>query len=320
MVTEIDKNTVLCLTGPTASGKSSLAMALAMDLAQTIPIEIISVDSAMVYQGMDIGSAKPTKHDLNAVPHHLIDIVAPTERYSAGDFCRDARIAIDAIHQRGNLPLLVGGTMMYFQALQAGMSLLPEADAGIRQQLEQEAEQDGWITLYWRLQQCDPEAAAQIHPNDQQRIQRALEVFMLTGEPISSIQKAKPSQTMHCHTCALMPSDRAKLHQRIAERVDDMIAQGLDQEVRQLWALPGMHERLPSMRSVGYRQWLQWILGKMGSQQEAIDAMNAATRQLAKRQITWLRSWNALEIIAMEDDHRLRLAKDWIHSKINNNH
>ncbi len=287
---------VYCLMGPTACGKTALSLAL----AKRFPIEIISVDSAMIYSGMDIGTAKPSLAERCGVPHHLLDIRQPHQSYSVGDFCLDARRVIEGVLSRGNRPLLVGGTMMYFHALQQGMADLPKGDQAIRQQLLSEARQDGWSVLYQRLQQCDPDAAAQIHPNDCQRIQRSLEVYMITGKPISQLQREKKRLPYHFTNMAIMLGDRAILHADIAERVQRMLAQGFDEEVRRVWAHKKVVSDCQAMRSVGYRQWLQYVIGDV-SKQVAVESMIVATRRLAKRQLTWLRSWPNCHHLMMED-------------------
>lgn len=279
--------TVLCLTGPTASGKTAAALAL----AQRAPIEIVSVDSALVYRGMDIGTAKPTPEILKAVPHHLIDIRDPDDAYSAAQFCDDAKRIIGEILARRRVPVLVGGTMLYFKALLDGLDALPPADAGIRAAIDARAQALGWPTLHAELAAIDPATAARIKPTDAQRLQRALEVFQLTGKPPSALLGARrrAESAYRYIVAALVPADRAVLHQRIAQRFDRMLADGLVDEVRGLRARFDLTPDMPAMRAVGYRQAWQFIDG-------AIDAETlrekgiAATRQLAKRQLTWLRA------------------------------
>jgi len=274
------------LMGPTASGKT----ALAVELVRRWPLSIISVDSALVYRGLQIGAAKPDADTLQAAPHRLIDLCAPTQAYSAADFCRDATQAMQEIHAAGRTPLLVGGTGMYFRALQQGLSDLPEADAQVRAELEAEAAVHGWAALHDRLGRLDPAAAARIHRNDPQRIQRALEVIRITGRPLSEQQgRRRGVLPFRLLKIALCPQDRALLHERIAERFVLMLRAGLVEEVRALRALPGIHPELPAMRSVGYRQVLQQLDGQFAAD-ELADRGIFATRQLAKRQITWLRS------------------------------
>lgn len=284
------KSDVIFLMGPTASGKTALAMAL----QQALPVEIISVDSALIYRGMDIGSAKPTADELTQVPHHLIDIRDPAESYSAADFRSDALRLIADIQHRGNIPLLVGGTMLYFKALLDGISPLPEAQPEVRQQLEQEAEKLGWAELHRQLAEVDPVSAARIHPNDPQRINRALEVYRITGQSLTELtaQKGEPF-AYPVHQFAIAPQDRAVLHQRIALRYVQMLDSGFEDEVRVLKQRPDLHLDLPSMRCVGYRQMWQYLDGEC-SYDEMVQRGIAATRQLAKRQLTWLRSWQQL--------------------------
>jgi tRNA dimethylallyltransferase len=272
--------------GPTASGKT----ALAVELVQRWPLSIISVDSALVYRGMDVGSAKPDRDTLRVAPHRLIDLCAPTQAYSAADFCRDALLAMQEITQSGRIPLLVGGTGMYFRSLQQGMSDLPEADPGIRARLEADAARIGWTGLHARLHALDPAAAARIHRNDPQRIQRALEVIAISGRPLSELQGRRQRQLpFRILKIAVCPGDRSVLHARIALRFAAMLQSGLVDEVRALMAQPGMHADLPAMRSVGYRQAWQHVQGEF-DEAELLDRGIFATRQLAKRQITWLRA------------------------------
>ncbi len=280
----------LAIAGPTASGKTAAALAIAQDM----PIEIISVDSALVYRGMDIGTAKPSAQELAAVPHHLIDIRDPLQAYSAAEFVRDATELIHAIHARGKLPLLVGGTMLYFKALFDGLDDMPKADAQVRAALEAEAQAKGWPALHAELAQVDPVTAARLQPGDSQRIQRALEVFRVSGRPLSSFHTTKNvaagTDVARASTLiSLEPLDRAWLHERIAQRFDAMLAAGFLDEVQALRARGDLHPDLPSMRCVGYRQAWEALDGvfPMG---ELRERGIYATRQLAKRQITWLRS------------------------------
>jgi tRNA dimethylallyltransferase len=273
------------LLGPTACGKSALALALAAQVS----LEIVSIDSAQVYRGMDIGTAKPTSAERARVPHHLLDLREPNEPYSAADFVRDATHAIGEIRARGRLPLAVGGTMLYARALRGGLSELPAADAGVRARIDALARQQGWPALHARLREVDPQTAARLPPGDSQRIQRALEVFELTGEPLSRLQAAPQAPRLRLATIALLPEDRGELHRRIEQRFDHMLAAGLLDEVRRLMARGDLGPDLPSMRSVGYRQAWRHLRGETGFAQFRAEAI-AATRQLAKRQITWLRS------------------------------
>jgi tRNA dimethylallyltransferase len=274
----------LLLLGPTGSGKSALALALARD----VPLEIVSVDSAQVYRGLDIGSAKPSAAERAAVPHHLIDLNDPAQPYSAADFVRDAQAAIAAIRARGRVPLLVGGTMLYAKALRDGLSDLPSADAALRARLEDEASRSGWPALHARLAQLDPATAARLAPNDAQRIQRALEVHALTGVPLSELQRVQDAPRRPLALVALMPGDRAALHAALERRFDAMLAAGFLDEVRRLRARGDLHADLPALRSVGYRQAWAHLAG--GTDFATFrDSAIAATRRLAKRQLTWLR-------------------------------
>jgi len=277
---------VVCLVGPTASGKTGVAV----DLVGRFPMEIISVDSAMVYRQMNIGTAKPEEDVLGRAPHHLIDVRDPWQTYSAGDFCTDAHDLITEIHQRGRIPLLVGGTLLYFRALQSGLAPLPPADLMIRSELASRAVAEGWPALHAELAQADPVAAEKIHVTDRQRIQRALEVFKITGTPISQLQSLVPAKSpFDFIRVALVPDDRQGLYQRIEARFQKMIAAGFVEEVHGLMCLPGMSPELASMRAVGYRQIWQHLTGQM-SLDEAGQQATQATRRLAKRQLTWLRS------------------------------
>ena len=280
----------ICLAGPTASGKSALALQLAEVLRGTIEIEIISVDSAQVYRGMDIGTAKPDAAERARVPHHLIDILDPEQAYSAAQFVRDATVAAEGIRARGRLPLLVGGTMLYFKALRDGLDAMPAADAALRAQIDARAAAEGWPALHAELQRVDPATAARLAPNDAQRIQRALEVWLSTGRPLSAFhaRSAARPDAGRWPLIALEPDSRAWLHERIAQRFDAMLAAGFVDEVRRLRQRPALQPQMPSMRCVGYRQ--AWSALDSGSLDGLRETGIAATRQLAKRQITWLRS------------------------------
>lgn len=276
----------ILLLGPTATGKSDAAVAL----AERLPLEIISVDSAMVYRGMDIGTAKPTAADRAAVAHHLIDILEPEESYSAARFRADALALMQAISTRGRVPVLVGGTMLYFRALERGLARLPEADADYRARLEREAEEAGWPALHARLAQVDPATAMRLHPNDAQRIQRALEVHHLSGEPMSvQLRRRHSPPPFRLLRLALLPPSRAELHARIAARFQAMLDAGFIDEVASLRARPGLTAAHPSMRAVGYRQLWAYLDGRL-DREAAVATGIAATRQYAKRQLTWLRS------------------------------
>jgi tRNA dimethylallyltransferase len=330
----INKSTLprhICIAGPTASGKTAAALAIAKHLAGKIPVEIISVDSALVYKGMDIGTAKPSAAELASVPHHLIDIRDPLQPYSAAEFVKDTTRLIADITARGHLPLLVGGTMLYFKALFEGLDDMPTANQEIRAELELQAALIGWPAMHGKLAEVDPVSAARLQPNDAQRIQRALEVYRISGQPMSSFHKRIESSKNNVNfainniaikpintpaTCqfeqenilfiSLEPSDRAWLHERIAQRFDAMLQSGFELEVRSLRARGDLHLDTPSIRCVGYRQ--MW---------EALDANNnqelgkktafelrekgiAATRQLCKRQLTWLRSMPQRHMVACD--------------------
>jgi tRNA dimethylallyltransferase len=275
----------VCIMGPTCTGKT----ALALQLAQQFPVEIVSVDSALVYRGMDIGTSKPSAAERVAVPHHLIDICDPSEPYSAGRFRRDALACIDAIRGRGRVPLLVGGTMLYFRALTHGLAPLPEADPAVRALIEARARDLGWPALHAELAARDPVAAARIRTFDAQRIQRALEVIELTGERLSDLQKLAEPAPLRLARFALLPLSRAELYERINARFDAMLAAGFLQEVRDLRARGDLDPKLPSLRAVGYRQLWQHLAGAL-TYEDAVTAARQATRNLAKRQLTWLRA------------------------------
>lgn len=278
---------VICLMGPTASGKTGIAC----DLVKQLPYEIISVDSAMIYRDMNIGTAKPEADVLQQAPHRLIDICSPTASYSAAQFCDDADRACEEILKAGKTPLLVGGTMMYFRAFQEGLSALPEADPVIRQTIAAEACEFGWVHMHQKLSKLDPTTAARLHPNDTQRIGRALEVYALTGQPLSEILgTARATRPYRFINMILFPQHRAWLHERIARRFDEMLALGFLDEVDTLLARWHVTREHPAMRSVGYRQALDYREG-MCDYSTFRERGIAATRQLAKRQLTWLRSW-----------------------------
>lgn len=277
---------IAVLTGPTGTGKTDIAL----KLAREFPLEIVSVDSAQVYRGLDIGSAKPAADVRAQVPHHLIDVVEPTESYSAGQFVRDAARAIEDIESRGRVPLLVGGTMLYLRALIGGIAMLPEGSADLRAQIDAQAVEAGWPAMHARLAVVDPAAAARIHPNDAQRIQRALEVHAMGGRPLSELQKStRPALDREFVLVALLPGDRARLHGALEQRFAQMMAAGLLDEVRGLWARGDLTDVHPSVRAVGYRQLWAHLAGSY-SLDVAVTRAVAATRQLAKRQMTWLRS------------------------------
>ncbi len=276
---------VVCLMGPTASGKT----ALAMRLADEYPLDLVSVDSALVYRGMDIGTAKPGPDELRLHPHRLIDIRDPEDSYSAGDFVRDANEQVEAIQTAGRVPLLVGGTMMYFRALIDGIASLPAADPSIRAVIDDDAQQRGWPALHAELAQIDPATAARVNPNDAQRVQRALEVYRVSGKPLSAWQAATRPGKHNFIKLALLPEPRAALHGRIETRFDEMLDAGFIDEVKRLMKRPDLTRDHGSMRAVGYRQLWSYLSGETGLDEVRSMAV-AATRQLAKRQLTWLRS------------------------------
>ena len=277
----------LCIAGPTASGKTAAALAIAASLAPERRVEIVSVDSALVYCGMNIGTAKPTREERAQVPHHLIDIIEPTEAYSAAQFVAAAGRLIKEVAERGALPLLVGGTMLYFKALFDGLDDMPAADVQVRAEIDAQAAREGWPALHAELARIDPVTAQRLAPADSQRVQRALEVFRISGRPLASFHSAGEARTS-APLIALEPVDRAWLHARIGERFTAMLAAGFIDEVQALRARGDLHANLPSMRCVGYRQ--AWRAIDNGTLRELQDTGTAATRQLAKRQLTWLRS------------------------------
>jgi tRNA dimethylallyltransferase len=296
----------IAIVGPTASGKTAAALALAESLQPQGGAEIISVDSALVYRGMDIGTAKPSRQELAAVPHHLIDTLDPLQSYSAAEFAKDASSLIRDIRARGKTPLLVGGTMLYLKALLEGLNDIPAANPDIRTQIQQEAEQRGWPALHARLAEVDPQTAARLAPGDSQRIGRALEVWTATGQTLSSFHQSAKAHApdWHIPVISLEPTDRAWLHQRIALRFEQMMSAGFLDEVRQLKARGDLHADLPSMRCVGYRQaWEGLDAG--WSAAEICERGIFATRQLAKRQITWLRSMPGRQVVAADAPNAL---------------
>ena len=293
----------IALLGPTGSGKSHAAM----QLAEQVPLEIVSVDSAQVYRGMDVGTAKPSAADRARVAHHLIDLLDPARPYCAAQFVHDAQAAIAAIRSRGLLPLLVGGTMLYARALREGLAELPPAVLEVRERLARQAAQSSWQALHDRLREVDPRTAARLNPADRQRIQRALEVYELTGEPLSDLLQAATTAPTPVFTIAWLPSDRAELHRRIEARFESMLRAGLLDEVQGLRARGDLNPDLPSIRSVGYRQAWDHLEGAT-SFDEFRAAAVAASRQLAKRQITWLRSMrDALVIDPMHQSAQAEL-------------
>lgn len=295
---------VIFLMGPTAAGKTDLAI----QLCQTLNTEVISVDSALVYRNMDIGTAKPSADELAQAPHHLIDMLDPSEVYSTANFCTDALNKIEALHAQGKIPLLVGGTMMYFKSLLEGISPLPEADVEIRKQLEIEANEKGWPALHEELTSVDPVAASRISENDSQRINRALEVYRITGKPMSELQNVKTGALPYkVLQFAIAPEDRSVLHQRIEQRFKIMLDQGFEKEVKALYNREDLNVKLPSIRCVGYRQMWDYLEGDIDYDEMVFRGI-VATRQLAKRQLTWLRGWENvtwLESGAEENLHRV---------------
>lgn len=279
--------------GPTASGKT----ALGIEIAKVIPAEVISIDSALVYRQMDVGSAKPTTEEMAGVPHHLIDVRDPFESYSAADFVRDCTRLIKEIQARGKLPLIVGGTMLYAKALKEGLNQMPTSDLDVRREVEDEAAEIGWPGMHAKLAEVDPVTAARLMPNDSQRISRALEVFRQTGKPISWYQaQEQKGSDFKFLTLGLLPGDRKVLHDRIAKRFDLMLEQGFLDEVKCLMAMPQFNRDWPSMRAVGYRQAIDYLLGEIDHDRFMIAGV-AATRQLAKRQMTWMRSMDDIHLM-----------------------
>lgn len=295
--------------GPTASGKTDLAIAL----SKVLPVEVVSVDSALVYKGMDIGSAKPTADELSLCPHRLIDIRDPADPYSAADFRRDALSAMAEITAAGRIPLLVGGTMLYFKALLEGLAEMPSADQAVRADIEREALDKGWPHIHAQLAAIDPESAERIHPNHSQRLSRALEVYRVSGKTMTQLQAEQESDPLQDHynlvQLAISPRQRATLHARIALRFEKMLELGVIEEVEALRARGDLHLDLPSMRAVGYRQVWEYLDGAC-SKEEMVEHGIVATRQLAKRQYTWLNGWTDLNWVNTEDKDGQALSED----------
>ena len=309
----------ICIVGPTGAGKTHLAMALA-EHAKSIGlcIELISMDSALVYRGLDIGSAKPTKAEQAAVVHHLIDILEPTEVYSAARFAKDAKRLCEEIRSRGHIPIVVGGTMLYWRAWAHGLSTLPPANPEIRVRLEEQAKAIGWPAMHQQLSQVDPVTAARLMPNDSQRVQRALEVFEITGKPMSALLAESPSEDGRegsvippwINLVSLEPSDRARLHLNLEKRFDEMLSGGLLEEVEALRKNTALHADLPAIRSVGYRQVWEYLDGQIDWAQMRYKAL-AATRQLGKRQLTWLRAIAGRNTFDPFNPNELKAALDY---------
>ena len=304
-----DKAQVVCLMGPTAAGKTGLAV----EMADSHGYEIISVDSALVYRGMDIGTAKPDAQMLARAPHRLIDILEPDQAYSAADFVFDAKKEIADILAKGKKPLLVGGTMMYFNALMKGLAKMPQADAEMRAKIEAEAAEYGWPHLHEELQRLDPESAKRIHPNDPQRLQRAIEVCRLSGRSMTSLwaEQAESANDYNYVSIAVMPNERAVLHKRIEQRFQIMMEQGFLLEVECLFQRGDLNVDMPSIRCVGYRQIWAYLAGECDLD-EAVYRGVVATRQLAKRQVTWLRSWENLQVFDTFDKDLLSKALKYL--------
>ena len=315
---------VLSIVGPTGAGKTHLAMLLA-DHAKSIglAIELISMDSALVYRGLDIGSAKPTKAEQAAVIHHLVDILEPTEVYSAARFAKDAKRLCEEIRSRGNIPIVVGGTMLYWRAWAHGLSSLPPANPEIRTRLDQEGKAIGWPAMHAKLEEVDPETAARLKPNDSQRVQRALEVFEITGKPMSTLLADSPSEDGRegsstpawIDLVSLEPGDRARLHANLEKRFDDMLATGFMDEVKALRSNTDIHSDLPAIRSVGYRQAWEFLNDQIDFDQMRYKAL-AATRQLGKRQLTWLRAISGRKTFDPFSPEDFQAALDYCKSKL----
>lgn len=305
---EVTKPPAICLLGPTAAGKTDFAI----DIVDRLPCEIISVDSAQIYREMDIGTGKPDAATLARAPHRLIDFLDPAQAYSASAFREDALREMQSISAAGRIPLLVGGTMLYFKALRDGLAKMPPSDEGIRQDILEQGQREGWAAVHAQLQTIDPDSAARIHPNDPQRLQRALEVYRVSGVTMTELHRREKEQggqaalPFDLHFFAIQPDDRAVLHDRIARRFNGMVDQGLVAEVERLYGRGDLDLGMPSMRAVGYRQVWQHIAGEI-SFDAMVEQGIIATRQLAKRQITWMRSWDNLRIFNSETPETLDL-------------
>lgn len=314
-----DQTPILCIVGPTGSGKTHLTMSLA-EYAKSIgsTLELISMDSALVYRGLDIGSAKPSKAEQAAVRHHLIDILEPTESYSAARFAKDAKVLCAEIRARGNIPVVVGGTMLYWRAWAHGLSALPPANPEIRARLDEQGKSIGWPAMHAQLVKVDPLTAERLQPNDSQRVQRALEVYQITGKPMSALLADSPSEDGRegsaipgwINLVSLEPSDRTRLHQNLEKRFDEMMANGLIEEVQALKKNQELHADLPAIRSVGYRQVWEYLDGQTDLEQMRYKAL-AATRQLGKRQLTWLRAITGRKLFDPFNPEQLKAALDY---------
>lgn len=314
-----DQMPILCIVGPTGSGKTHLTMSLA-EYAKSIgsTLELISMDSALVYRGLDIGSAKPSKAEQAAVRHHLIDILEPTESYSAARFAKDAKVLCAEIRSRGNIPVVVGGTMLYWRAWAHGLSALPPANPEIRARLDEQGKSIGWPAMHAQLVKVDPLTAERLQPNDSQRVQRALEVYQITGKPMSALLADSPSEDGRegsaipgwINLVSLEPSDRSRLHQNLEKRFDEMMANGLIEEVQALKQNQELHADLPAIRSVGYRQVWEYLDGQTDLEQMRYKAL-AATRQLGKRQLTWLRAITGRKLFDPFNPEQLKAALDY---------
>ena len=304
---------VVCLMGATASGKTDLAVWL----HDQGPFDIISVDSAMVYRGMDIGTAKPTPALQQQVPHALLDVRDPDDPYSAAEFAKDARVLIAQSHAAGRIPLLVGGTRLYFSALLNGLSVLPAADPKTREMIDAEAAREGWAALHRQLMEVDPEAAKRLHPNDAQRIQRALEVYRLTGQPLSVLrnQPTGEQNAWHLVKIGIEVTERQRLHEKIAKRFESMLDDGLLNEVKALQEKYQLHPDLPSMRAVGYRQVWEYLTGEFAAEELLFRGV-VATRQLARRQLTWLRREAGVNWLKAEDDAMQKQCRQYLHGML----
>ena len=315
---------ILCIVGPTGSGKTHLAMSLAEHaMSIGLTLELVSMDSALVYRGLDIGSAKPTKAEQAAIVHHLIDILEPTEVYSAARFAKDAKRLCEEIRNRGNIPVVVGGTMLYWRAWAHGLSTLPTGNPEIRSRLDEEGKAIGWPAMHAKLAQVDPETAARLKPNDSQRVQRALEVFEITGKPMSALLADSPSEDGRegsaipawIHLVSLEPSDRKRLHQNLEKRFDEMLLAGFLDEVKALRNNSALHADLPAIRSVGYRQAWEFLNGEIDAEQMRYKAL-AATRQLGKRQLTWLRAIAGRKTFDPFDSEEFKAALEYCKSQL----